>query len=63
MGLCLEVDCEPLVLSKRQWKQVAACPRSIRVNATVRPGAFSLQASPLDLQRVVALSGTMNNPG
>ena len=24
MGLCLEVACEPLVLSKRQWKQVAS---------------------------------------
>jgi hypothetical protein len=49
MGSCLEVDCEPLVWSEQQWKQLTARPSTIQVNATARLGAFSLQASPLGL--------------
>jgi hypothetical protein len=50
MGLCLDVDCEPLIWSKQQWKQVTARPSTLQVKATTRPGAFSLQASPHGLR-------------
>ena len=47
MGSCLEVDCEPHIWSNQQRKYVTARPSNIQVNATARPGAFALQASPL----------------
>jgi len=61
MGLCLGVDCDRLVLSKRPWKQVRGRAESIQVNATIRLGAFSLQALPLGLRCVVDLPWNMEN--
>jgi hypothetical protein len=47
MGLCLEVDSEPLVLSKRQWKPVTAWPsagKSKQLNVQV-PSPSRLHSS------------------
>src|SRR3990172_3040145 len=54
MGLCLDLDCKPLIWSEQQWKQVTAWPSTTQVNATAGSDAFSLQASPRGRQRAVA---------
>jgi hypothetical protein len=57
MDLCLEADCESLNWSKQQWQQVATQSGARQVNATVRPGAFSLQILSPGLKCVVAFPG------
>lgn len=59
MGLCLEVDGEPLILANDSEKNSRVTKHTSRCAST--SGCLPLRASPLVLPYVLALPGTMNN--